>query len=96
MDAADGEIVALEMRNDMKKELCIDTLKQLKARYYFFTATVEASIPAQRSEKSLKNGYDTESERYRSLLRQCTHGELLCHTEVRETIPYSDHRNDSR
>ena len=33
MDCFNGEIVALEIRNNMKKELCIDTLKQLKRKY---------------------------------------------------------------
>ena len=32
-DCYNGEIVALEMRDNMKKELCIDTVKQLKQRY---------------------------------------------------------------
>lgn len=31
MDCFNGEIVALEMRDNMKKELCIDTVRQLKA-----------------------------------------------------------------
>jgi len=30
MDCFNGEIVALEMRDNMKKELCIDTVKQLR------------------------------------------------------------------
>ena len=30
MDCFNGEIVALEMRDNMKKELCIDTVRQLK------------------------------------------------------------------
>ena len=29
MDCFNGEIVALEMRENMKKELCIDTIRQL-------------------------------------------------------------------
>ena len=33
MDCFNGEIVALEMRDNMKKELCIDTLQQLKNGY---------------------------------------------------------------
>jgi len=33
LDCYNGEIVALEIRDNMKKELCIDTLKQLKYRY---------------------------------------------------------------
>lgn len=30
MDCFNGEIIALEMRDNMKKELCIDTIKQLR------------------------------------------------------------------
>ena len=33
MDCFNGEIVALEMRENMKKELCVDTLQQLKNSY---------------------------------------------------------------
>lgn len=33
MDCFNGEIVALEMRENMKKELCMDTVKQLKYKY---------------------------------------------------------------
>ena len=33
MDCFNGEIIALEMRENMKKELCIDTVKQLKNRF---------------------------------------------------------------
>jgi transposase InsO family protein len=33
MDCFNGEIVALEMRDNMKKELCIDTVRQLKLKY---------------------------------------------------------------
>ena len=33
MDCFNGEIVALEMRDNMKKELCVDTLQQLKSGY---------------------------------------------------------------
>ena len=33
MDCFNGEIVALEMRDNMKKELCIDTLRQLRQLY---------------------------------------------------------------
>lgn len=33
LDCCDGEIVSLEMRNNMKKELCIDTVKQLRDCY---------------------------------------------------------------
>ncbi len=33
MDCFNGEIAALEMRNNMKMELCIDTVRQLKLKY---------------------------------------------------------------
>ena len=33
MDCFNGEIVSLEMRSNMKKELCIDTVVQLKGLY---------------------------------------------------------------
>lgn len=33
LDCFNGEIVALEMRDNMKKELCIDTIKQLRGKY---------------------------------------------------------------
>ena len=33
MDCFNGEIVALEMQDNMKKELCINTVKQLMARF---------------------------------------------------------------
>jgi transposase InsO family protein len=33
MDCFNGEIVALEIRDNMKKELCIDTVRQLKLKY---------------------------------------------------------------
>ena len=33
MDCFDGEIVALEMQNNMKKELCMETIEQLHEKY---------------------------------------------------------------
>ena len=33
LDCYNGEIVALEMRDNMKKELCIDTVRQLRQKY---------------------------------------------------------------
>lgn len=35
-----GEIVALEMRDNMKKELCIDTVKQLREKYGRLEGTI--------------------------------------------------------
>jgi transposase InsO family protein len=39
-DCYNGEIVALEMRDNMKKELCIDTVKQLREKYGRLDGTV--------------------------------------------------------
>ena len=40
LDCFNGEIVALEMRDNMKKELCIDTVKQLREKYGRLEGTV--------------------------------------------------------
>ena len=40
MDCFSGEIVALEMRDNMKKELCIDTVRQLERIYPTLTGAV--------------------------------------------------------
>lgn len=40
MDCFNGEIVALEMRHNMKKELCIDTVRQLRRRVGIFCVSV--------------------------------------------------------
>ena len=40
LDSFNGEIVALEMRDNMKKELCIDTVKQLREKYGRLDGTV--------------------------------------------------------
>ena len=58
LDCFNGEIVALEMRDNMKKELCIDTVKQLREKYGMldelsFTVTVAASTQAMPSAGNL-------------------------------------------
>ena len=40
MDCFNGEIVALSMQDNMKKELCIDTVRQLKERYRSLTGVI--------------------------------------------------------
>ena len=40
LDCFNGEIIALEMRDNMKKELCIDTVKQLHEKYGRLEGTV--------------------------------------------------------
>ena len=40
LDCYNGEIVALEMRDNMKKELCIDTVRQLQQKYGRLEGTI--------------------------------------------------------
>ena len=40
LDCFNGEIIALEMRDNMKKELCIDTVKQLREKYGRLDGTI--------------------------------------------------------
>lgn len=40
LDCFNGEIIALEMRDNMKKELCIDTIKQLREKYGRLDGTI--------------------------------------------------------
>lgn len=40
IDCFNGEIVALEMHDNMKKELCIDIVKQLREKYGRFDGTI--------------------------------------------------------
>ena len=44
LDCFNGEIIALEMRDNMKKELCIDTVKQLREKY----KQARRNCPSQR------------------------------------------------
>ena len=56
LDCHNGEIIALEMRETMKKELCIirsNNSENLIIAYCI--VTVEVSTQAQSSEKNLKN-----------------------------------------
>ena len=46
MDCFNGEIVALEMRENMKKELCIDTVRQLERLYPSLSGAVSTQIAA--------------------------------------------------
>ena len=61
MDCYNGEILTVEMRDNMKKELCIDTVKQLKQRYGNLRGVVLHS----------DRGSQYTSEAYRELLKSC-------------------------
>ena len=58
LDCFNGEIVALEMRNNMKKELCIDTVKQLKLKYG--KQTGGAIIHSDRGSQYTSEGFREE------------------------------------
>lgn len=57
LDCFNGEVLSLCMRDNMKKELCIDTvhaLRNLPIRGGSSTATGEAGTPARHFERSCK------------------------------------------
>ena len=60
MDCYNGEILTVEMRDNMKKELCIDTVKQLKQRYGNLRGVLHSDRGSQYT-----------SEVYRELLKSC-------------------------
>ncbi|HJJ47318.1 MAG TPA: IS3 family transposase [Methanocorpusculum sp.] len=61
MDCFSGEIVALEMRDNMKKELCIDTVRQLKQQFPNLNGAILHS----------DRGSQYTSEAFRSELKRC-------------------------
>ena len=54
LDCYNGELVALEMRDKMKKELCIDTVKLLCAKYDKLQVTILRAIPRQKLFKYIR------------------------------------------
>lgn len=60
MDCFSGEIVALEMRDNMKKELCIDTVRQLKCLYPSLAGAV---IHSDRGSQYTSVAFRTELAR---------------------------------
>lgn len=59
LDCFDWAIVALEMRDNIKKELCIDTVKQLCLSFgihkiQLYTATEEVNTQSKPIKKSLR------------------------------------------
>ena len=61
MDCYNGEILTVEMRDNMKKELCMDTVYQLKQRYGDLQGVVLHS----------DRGSQYTSDAYRKLLKAC-------------------------
>ena len=73
MDCFNGEILSLFMQDNMKKELCIDTVKAMAGRF-----PVRGTCPVRS---------DAELERCGPLLRQRPDGELLCDIEEGTDLP---------
>ena len=78
MDCFNGEIVALEMQDNMKKELCIDTVNQLKLKYGDLKNVILHS----------DRGSQYTSEAFRNLLKkyeiaQSLSGTGLCYDNAR-------------
>lgn len=59
LECFNGEILALAMDDNMKKELCVKTIEQMKEQYgkqlkgMIFTVTEAVNIPAKRSKRHL-------------------------------------------
>ena len=93
MDCFNGEIVALEMRDNRKKELCIDTVRQLERLY---PNLKRSGVPLRSRESIHQRGFSrgtvsprhgTEPQRHRTLLRQRTDGKFFRHAQKREDLP---------
>ena len=54
MDCFNGEILSLEIRDNMKKELCIDTFKNLKKRYSIAGAIFHSDRGSQYTSDDFK------------------------------------------
>ena len=55
LDCFNGEILSLIMRDNMKKELCIDTLKAARLRYPINGATLHSDRGSQYTSKEFKS-----------------------------------------
>ena len=77
-DCFNGEFVALEMRDNMKKELCIDTVKQLREKYGILDGTV------LHSDRGCQyTSYAFRSELVTSGLIQSLSGTAHCYDNAR-------------
>ena len=54
LDCFNGEILSLIMRDNMKKELCIDTLKAARMRYPIYGATLHSDRGSQYTNDGFK------------------------------------------
>lgn len=93
LDCFNGEVLSLCMRDNMKKELCIDTVHALK-RYPVKDAILHSDRGSQYTSAAFRDfggaAHPAEPQRCGSLLRQRPHGELLCNVEERTAVQASD------
>ena len=80
------------MRDNMKKELCVDTVKAAASRFPVRDTILHSDRGSQYTSEAFRSelgsaGFDTEPERCGLLLRQRADGELLCHAEERTDLP---------
>ena len=58
LDCFDGSVLALEMRDNMKKELCIDTFRTVKRRYNLKGCILHSDRGCQYTSKEFKKELD--------------------------------------
>ena len=77
MDCFNGEILALQMRNNMKKELCIDTVKAMAGRFPVRGAILHSDRGSQYTSEAFR------SELSRQGLTQSLSGVAHCYDNAR-------------
>ena len=77
MDCFSGEVVALEMRDNMKKELCVDTVRAMAGRYPIRGAILHSDRGSQYTSEAFRN------ELARQGLKQSLSGVAHCYDNAR-------------
>ena len=77
MDCFDGGILSLEMRDNMKKELCVDTVRAMAGRYPIRGAILHSDRGSQYTSEAFRN------ELARQGLKQSLSGVAHCYDNAR-------------
>ena len=77
MDCFDGGILSLEMRDNMKKELCVDTVRGMACRYPVRGAILHSDRGSQYTSEAFRN------ELARQGLKQSLSGVAHCYDNAR-------------
>ena len=102
LDCFNGEIVALEMRNNMKKELCIDTIRQLAQQYPDLKGTI---IHSDRGSQYTSEAFKEELRRNGMIQSLSGTGHcfdnarmesFFCNTQEREDLSDRRLQNEKR